>query len=518
VDGAPLDDHMGHVTVGFKICDKEATCPISGKYIFSELKNIQSSKRDYPIIMLLAKDNKDTYDNYIHPIFEFTEKMRTQGFGEWLPFSVAELQAMKSLHLCLMQGGAVNGQSYFCHLCQIQSDNITVRKQVCCSVCGSLEKCFPGSIALSCKHGTICPISGPIMPMTESPCFYHPMIEDNFIKAAKRELEGLQALATVQELTVVCSKQREEKKKTKWAVLYDKCEVRLVADGIRVQIDNACLFPTRYEHALFRTMRLLGLWDQYFDDPLHQQVLLVHRALHLVRRMQCCLAVLGFGGSVSHTMMRVENAVPCVLYFHKRVMEKCMQLILILALNECEAQTINQRLRRARRLVVVLNETAFGSPEGPCQYHVPMNDKDGTLGDIKFVGGWAKRLEHVFVFILPRCVLKPDQSKLSQWGEYFQDLSEIMTNLRKHDDFSDFDIDCIGPKINAWAPSWIALIGTEGKPNYTHVLTSGHIMIYYLKSWSNLYRFSNQGWENLNASIWHVYHHRSQQRGSAGTK
>jgi hypothetical protein len=72
VDRAPPDDHTGHVTVGFKICDKEAKYPISGKYIFSELKNIQSSKWYYPIIMLLAKDNKDTYDKYIRPIFEFT--------------------------------------------------------------------------------------------------------------------------------------------------------------------------------------------------------------------------------------------------------------------------------------------------------------------------------------------------------------------------------------------------------------------------------------------------------------
>jgi hypothetical protein len=123
----------------------------------------------------------------------------------------------------------------------------------------------------------------------------------------------------------------------------------------------------------------------------------VLRALYLVRRMQYFLDVLGFEGSVSHAMMRVENAVSCVLHFHKRVMEKCMQLIFILALNEYEAQTINQRLRRARQLPVILNETAFGTPEEPGQYHVPMNDKDGTLGEIKFVDGWAKKLEHVLV-------------------------------------------------------------------------------------------------------------------------
>jgi hypothetical protein len=106
----------------------------------------------------------------------------------------------------------------------------------------------------------------------------------------------------------------------------------------------------------------------------------VRRALYLVRRMQYCLDVLGFEGYLSHAMMHVENEVLCVLHFHKRVMERCMQLIFILALNEFEAHTINQCLRRARQLAVVLNETAFGTPEEPGQYHVPMNDKGGTRG------------------------------------------------------------------------------------------------------------------------------------------
>jgi hypothetical protein len=63
------------------------------------------------------------------------------------------------------------------------------------------------------------------MPKTEAPCFHHPMIDENCIAATKRELEVLQALATVQVLTGSCSKQRKERKKTKWGVLYDKCEV-----------------------------------------------------------------------------------------------------------------------------------------------------------------------------------------------------------------------------------------------------------------------------------------------------
>jgi hypothetical protein len=130
--------------------------------------------------MIVAKDNKDMYGKYIHPIVELIEIMRTQGLGEWLPFSVAEPQDMKSLQLCLAQGGEAKGQSYFCHLCQINNDDITSRQKVCCSGYGSLEKCCPRSIALSCKRGTICSVSGSIMSMTEAPCFHHPMIRPNF--------------------------------------------------------------------------------------------------------------------------------------------------------------------------------------------------------------------------------------------------------------------------------------------------------------------------------------------------
>jgi hypothetical protein len=150
VDGAPLDGHTCHGTTGFKICDKEANCPISGKYIYSELKIIHSSKWAYPITMLLVKDNKDTYERYVRPIFEFTENMRTQELGEWLPFSIDGPQDMKSLQLCLTRGGTAKGKSHFCHLCQIHSDDITVQQQVCCCDCQFMDKCSPRSLAFPC--------------------------------------------------------------------------------------------------------------------------------------------------------------------------------------------------------------------------------------------------------------------------------------------------------------------------------------------------------------------------------
>jgi hypothetical protein len=340
------------------------------------------------------------------------------------------------------------------------------QQQVCCCDCQSLDTCCPRSLAFPRKRGSILHLSGPVKPLHVPPRFHHPMIDNRSIAAANVEFESLQAVTSVQLLTIASSHQRKEKKKTKWAVLYEKCEMRLVADGTGVYIDDTSLLPVRYKQALCRTMKLLGIWEQYCEEPFHQQVVVVCPALYIVCRIKYCMDVLGFEGSVKYAMTRGENTVPCILHFHKRAMEKVMQLIFILALNECGNQTTIQRLKMARELADVLNVTAFGTPLEPGQYHVPMNDKDGTIGEVKFVDGWAKKLEKVLPVMFPSLLLKPVQSQFHDWIKNFKDLSEIMTTLGKNDDVTEFEIHCVETKINAWVPKWVDLTGREGMTNY----------------------------------------------------
>jgi hypothetical protein len=68
-DGAPLDDLTGHLTTGFKIVDKDDVCPISGKNIFHQLGNMQADKWYFAIFMILAKNDKATYDKYLRKKF-----------------------------------------------------------------------------------------------------------------------------------------------------------------------------------------------------------------------------------------------------------------------------------------------------------------------------------------------------------------------------------------------------------------------------------------------------------------
>jgi hypothetical protein len=68
-------------------------------------------------------------------------------------------------------------------------------------------------------------------------------------------------------------------------------------------------------------------------------------------------------------------------------------------------------------------------------------------------------------------------------------LIEIMAMLKKRDDSTDQDIREIELKIAYWSSKWLKLTGSEGVSNYTHPITSGHI-VFYMKEWMNIYRFS----------------------------
>jgi hypothetical protein len=74
VDGAKLNDQVHHVTIGFKICDKRARDPVSGKLVFyetTEKVNLQSATWCFPCMIIIAKDNKGAYDKYFREIFDF---------------------------------------------------------------------------------------------------------------------------------------------------------------------------------------------------------------------------------------------------------------------------------------------------------------------------------------------------------------------------------------------------------------------------------------------------------------
>jgi hypothetical protein len=93
----------------------------------------------------------------------------------------------------------------------------------------------------------------------------------------------------------------------------------------------------------------------------------------------------------------------------------------------------------------------------------------------------------------------------------------MMTMTRQKEDFSDGAIDVYHDLCLELMGKYVDLAGTENVTNYIHLIGSGHL-VYYLKHFRNLYKFSQQGWEALNAKVRRVYFSRTQRGGNVGGK
>ena len=64
---------------------------------------------------------------------------------------------------------------------------------------------------------------------------------------------------------------------------------------------------------------------------------------------------------------------------------------------------------------------------------------------------------------------------------------------------------------------WVHLAGGDQVTNYIHMLGSMHVT-YYIRRFGQLYRFSQQGWEAVNAKIKSCYFKNTNRGGCCGKK
>ena len=89
--------------------------------------------------------------------------------------------------------------------------------------------------------------------------------------------------------------------------------------------------------------------------------------------------------------------------------------------------------------------------------------------------------------------------------------------LRKNTDYTDDEISLFQQHIDAWFCDWVDMYGKEGCTNYTHMLSSSHIMR-YMHEWRRQYRYSQQGWEALNALMKAYFFRRTNRGGLCPTR
>jgi hypothetical protein len=108
-----------------------------------------------------------------------------------------------------------------------------------------------------------------------------------------------------------------------------------------------------------------------------------------------------------------------------------------------------------------------------------------------------------------------DSAQRDAWTEIVLHYSLAMEILRKKSDYTDADITAFQDHIDIFYEKYIKETGVEGITNYIHMLGSGHIK-YYMETHRNLYKYSQQGWESLNAKYKQVFFYHTQRGGNFG--
>jgi hypothetical protein len=109
------------------------------------------------------------------------------------------------------------------------------------------------------------------------------------------------------------------------------------------------------------------------------------------------------------------------------------------------------------------------------------------------------------------------QVRREKWNDTLQSWNLVIAKARRREDFDEGAIEDFQSLADDWFDKWIKLVGRDGMSNYVHIVGSGHLL-YYLKEWGNLYKYSQQGRESYNSLIKRVYFRRTQRGGNGGKK
>jgi hypothetical protein len=169
----------------------------------------------------------------------------------------------------------------------------------------------------------------------------------------------------------------------------------------------------------------------------------------------------------------------------------------------------------------IIKTHAMGKPGNPGRYSIPVDEKEGTILNIKMDGITSQRLISKFDKTLIYLLMNEDESgcdnlERESWYQFFSPLQNMFETMSQHEDFTDEELDILHVCFDDFYDLWITLCGRDGISNYIHFIITGHLM-YYLRKWSNFYWYENEGWEHLNSSIAYFYFNRTQRGGSAGT-
>jgi hypothetical protein len=148
------------------------------------------------------------------------------------------------------------------------------------------------------------------------------------------------------------------------------------------------------------------------------------------------------------------------------------------------------------RMSSIIQTKVLGTVTAPSQWRFLLTE-EGNMGALEMDNNRTRSMINEIELIIEGSFPDSDDNKQRLLCCFPQYRADVII-LRKNTDLTEEEIATFQDHINAWFCDWVKVYGKEGCTNYTHMLSSGHVM-QYMQEWKCLNRYSQQGWEALNA-------------------
>ena len=222
-------------------------------------------------------------------------------------------------------------------------------------------------------------------------------------------------------------------------------------------------------------------------------------------------------------MIMVRQAVPCILHMENRCGEKIVKTLLM-EIIQLHNKTEQEEDEAIKKVEDVINNHILGRPWRPSNWCIPVaknKQNKKVISEMTMPNQHVRKLIANFPIITAACFdtsIEEEKNSKESWDSSVA-LWRIVTEMaRKREDFSDEDIEEFQDHCDNFTHQWLRHIpGDAGMTNNFHAVASGHL-VYYLKEWRNLYRYSQQGWEGMNSVVKSLLHKRTQRGGHSRKK
>lgn len=485
LDGADLSRNYTHVTCGIKIVDPRAIDPLSGLPIgIQGSRAVQSRDLCHAFQIVLAKDSSDLYEKRFKTFFNFFKKVTGEGFHGYGAdqFCISSPQDVSSFWKCLKRGGACKRDKAFCAWCACQSRDCYLPRVRKCQQCLTNDR----------------------------PHCYHWEVGD------ASTLERLK-----DDFTVLARRFPFLQEEGGPSALLDKLSLHLrdsQADKA-VDISNIDFEPPsnlekkRFSSSLNIDLALLKLSTIGNLELRRARLRSAIEVLLQMKEVECQIGAAAYAGA----WILIDQAIPCILHCENRCGEKILKMLLLEGWNYRDGDN-QAREKLLRDVTSLVNTNILGTRNRPANWRIvtaETSDGKKTLGDQSMPNRHVRKFIDKIDLLADLIIV--DEERLLLWKDAVSDWSKVMVKARQREDFSDEDIDEFSDLCDRFFEKWIGLNKRDGLTNYFHMVGAGHLT-YYLRKYRNLYRYSQQGWESLNAMIKQMFFRRTQRGGNGGKK